>query len=341
MKRPLSLDIALIAALTVLLAGCGTQQTGAGLVAVANTHTHAGFDSTVLTADQARALTSDVAPLARLAEVVYRYDIDTPEQRVVDGCDYPPEVSVPGQSGWRRLDQQLIRTLGQRSGTPAAGPLLPCRSGPGLAYDTFVRLDPDGAPLQAVIAFRGTENNRAEWRADWWANLSQLPLGVIDNAQFRSTREEGAKLIGALSAWLPARAPNAACKGRQAPIELTGHSLGGGLAQHLAYASDPCSVLRTVTFNTSPVTGWFYLYWRDGLKTREPAILRVYMDGEILAYVRKVTTRFTFPREQRTDYSMMFSKETSGKHGMRLLATQLGEHALGPERNALAGAGAD
>jgi hypothetical protein len=326
-------------AFLVLLSACATQAQTSTLVAVASKHSSAGFEDQTLNDVETRALANELAPFAVLAELVYRYDIRSAEDRVTKGCAYDRDVVGIRIPGWHRLDKELIAELDKRTGSKFAAVVNPCRSGKGLAYDTFMRLDASGKPMQAVIAFRGTENNLVEFFPDWWANLSQVDFGIGDNVQFRAARVEGGKLITALSAWLPRLAANDACKrsnpqGQQVPIELVGHSLGGSLAQHLAYASEPCQVLRTVTFDTSPVTGYFYLQRKEMIRTPEPDIERVYMNGEALAFVRKVTTRFTFPRERRIDYKLSFpgvSGNLGALHSMALLSTHLNLFASEPD----------
>jgi len=74
-------------------------------------------------------------------------------------------------------------------------------------------------------------------------------------------------------------------------VTATGHSLGGGLAQHLAYSST--QVARALVFDPSPVTGWFDIdpSLRDRA-TRALYVARISEKGEILATVRNTIRKF-------------------------------------------------
>jgi pimeloyl-ACP methyl ester carboxylesterase len=88
--------------------------------------------------------------------------------------------------------------------------------------------------------------------------------------------------------------------GKPIPIYLTGHSLGGGLAQHVAFVADKM-VKATYTFDTSPVTHWSQLPKDE--QSRDPVIYRVFQERESLEILRNLTTRFTTLSYRRTDYA--------------------------------------
>ena len=74
----------------------------------------------------------------------------------------------------------------------------------------------------------------------------------------------------------------------------TGHSLGGGLAQQLAYALPACALVPRVkkvyAFDPSPVTGYFSVSRTlRGQNKKGLLIDRIYERGEILAYIRSIT----------------------------------------------------
>jgi hypothetical protein len=79
----------------------------------------------------------------------------------------------------------------------------------------------------------------------------------------------------------------------------TGHSLGGGLAQQFAYAlpvnAEGLRTAQVYAFDPSPVTGFFSVKksLRDANR-RDMAIDRIYERGEVLAYLRSLTS-FVFP----------------------------------------------
>ena len=68
-------------------------------------------------------------------------------------------------------------------------------------------------------------------------------------------------------------------------IITTGHSLGGGLAQHACYISD--EVKTAYVFNSSPVTGYTdFAAWQRLLHVQGVRIHRLYERGEVLEILR-------------------------------------------------------
>ncbi|RSZ61038.1 hypothetical protein HF313_16815 [Massilia atriviolacea] len=335
-------------AMTLLSAGCATVGETSPTI-FESARTGDGKYERALSSLEVLDLTRDWVPYAEMADTVYRREFyRDAKRRIAEGCDY---VSAPTGSvlslglprDWVRLDRAMIDKFGLERGEPAGSPLRPCRSGKGLNYETYVLLDAAGRPAQAAIAFRGTENTRYQWTSDWVANFSNVDFGVGGNRQFTEAKEEGARLINALARVLPKVASSSVCAqasgkldGVQAPIDLVGHSLGGGLAQHLAYASLACDVRKTIAFDSSPATGWFYLHHRELVRTADPDISRVYIDGEALSFVRKVSTTFNSPRESRRDYRVIFPGVTGhafALHSMALLSTHIKLAASMPIEN--------
>lgn len=135
----------------------------------------------------------------------------------------------------------------------------------GLSYSYFFRESPD--KLEVLVAFRGTEVSDV---GDWWANFSWFtrPFGFKDEYDY--AREEFSKIrqqaIGL-------------AKGRLISYIATGHSLGGGLAQHVAY-SFPCT--SAAVFNTSPVVN------KDRLKAPyDTHIVLIYENNDELTKIKK------------------------------------------------------
>jgi hypothetical protein len=126
---------------------------------------------------------------------------------------------------------------------------------------------------EAVIAFRGSD---ARDIGDWLSNFRWfIASPLID--QYDEVRNEIRGIVGRIAA--------AGC--RHPRIIATGHSLGGGLAQHAAYASPRIDYVYA--FDPSPVTGYFDVPWA----TRQEAIQhfgtdRVYEAGEILSLPRYI-----------------------------------------------------
>ena len=121
-------------------------------------------------------------------------------------------------------------------------------------------------------------------------------------------------------------------------LVATGHSLGGGLAQHLAYSlpSDrmPDGTLTprvnpVHVFDPSPVTGWFSVD-RNVRETNAKGLRidRAFEHGEILAYLRLIMSYINPPtandpsiREIR--YNFVDSINPLSSHSMRLIACEL------------------
>jgi hypothetical protein len=113
----------------------------------------------------------------------------------------------------------------------------------GLALDYYIN-DSDPEVYKVLIAFRGTEFDSFD---DWYANLSWLTQLLPFKNQYDYSREAVAEI----------RTKVTAVKGQKKVSYIaTGHSLGGGLAEHVADAF-PCT--SAVVFDTSFVVNRFRL----------------------------------------------------------------------------------
>lgn len=225
--------------------------------------------------EPAAPIVNRFALMALFARTVYRKDIADEAERKKNGCNYlvHPPGDLPETLRWKRLD---------RNGA--------CYNSGGLFFETYVHDNGQATFDRAVIAFRGTE---FKTYADWKANLS----GMIPSRknEYLAAKAAVLPLIQALK--------SAGVK----EIYLTGHSLGGGLAQEIAYLS--ADVTATYTFNTSPVTGWMKQKFVGNVVVDNPVVHRVYMSKEVLSYIRKVTSHFNHKLPNRTDY--MFNYVTT------------------------------
>lgn len=107
----------------------------------------------------------------------------------------------------------------------------------GLSYDVYYHDTPER--LDVMVAYRGTDDGLDR---DWIANLSWLTQWFNPWDQYRQARNEYEGIME--------RAIKAA-NGKPVAFVATGHSLGGGLAQHVAHVH-PCT--SAIVFNTSFVT---------------------------------------------------------------------------------------
>jgi hypothetical protein len=137
----------------------------------------------------------------------------------------------------------------------------------GLQYQVWRRRDCS----EAVIAFRGSDGGDA---GDWISNFRWfIARPVFDEYDQVQTAIPGIidKLV------------SSGCRPRR--ILATGHSLGGGLSQHVAYA-DP-RIDYVYAFDPSPVTVFFGVPLPARMAAAEKlGIDRVYESGEILSLPR-------------------------------------------------------
>lgn len=155
-----------------------------------------------------------------------------------DTVKYAVERRELARRGWQpfAFRHQLVPQRGQRM----AG---------GLVYDAWVHTAPGTRPL-AVLVFRGT--NYQEF-ADWVANTRPLTNrpGLWD--QYEQARALAPVVVAKLDS----------AYGPRLRIFATGHSLGGGLAQHAGYTCP--RIEKIFAFNSSPLTGYFDVAKKDRL----------------------------------------------------------------------------
>ncbi|HRD76342.1 MAG TPA: hypothetical protein PK264_10425 [Hyphomicrobiaceae bacterium] len=136
-----------------------------------------------------------------------------------------------------------------------------------LAMDVYHRDTP--ARLEVLVAFRGTQSLDA---SDWLANMSWAlawaPIATRYDearAEFREVRKAAFKTAGT----------------KKVAFIAAGHSLGGGLAQHIAYAY-PC--VSAAIFNSSFVTNQFRL----AEPNTKAQIIHVFEDLDELTRLRRL-----------------------------------------------------
>jgi hypothetical protein len=182
------------------------------------------------------------------------------------------------------------------------------------------------SPLQVVVVFRGTDS----WK-DWVSNLRWILRWILrfvpgweDQYHFVSRRvgEEFSQ-----------RMLSGNGKYRNATVFATGHSLGGGLAQHFAYSLKPDTrvprVSRVFAFDPSPVTGWSSVdsHVREG-NARGLKTDRIFEHGEILAYIRLLLSYLSpppaiNPSVTEIRYNFVPSINPLSSHSMRQLSCDL------------------
>jgi hypothetical protein len=211
----------------------------------------------------------------------------------------------------------------------------------GLFLMVFER---ETSPREIVVVFEGTNF----WESpDWMANLRwflRFIPGYEDqytttasrvSAEFFHRLREQPDRYRVNGADPVLRHPG----GDPIRIVATGHSLGGGLAQHFAYTfkQDPAQatgprVSEVFAFNASPVTGWYSAddpprsHNANGLQ-----IHRIFEHGEVLAYIRLMTSRLAMSRSNPAIWEYRYNFDARANiirnHSMRALACGLAKAA--------------
>lgn len=192
----------------------------------------------------------------------------------------------------------------------------------GLYYEVWKNNVVDDSTVVAIV-FKGTESfndwkTNSRWirrlfksrKYDYYEQLDHVADSIINSIRNHIPRDS-IKIITA------------------------GHSLGGGLAQFMAYRIDE---IKTVyAFNSSPVTGYYDLT-RDKriMNSRGCKIFRIYESGEVLSTVRKfMTILYPAPLVKTRNPALIrvrtsFTSDSSiiSQHSMSVLARNLNQIKL-------------
>lgn len=190
----------------------------------------------------------------------------------------------------------------------------PCEDDTGLFFRVWMR---EAGTRQVVVAFRGTWGFK-----DWlYGNLHWATRFLPMEDQYSRARKAMQRVFE--------RFPDDPRKLTR--FYATGHSLGGGLAQHILY-SYPQKVLQAIAFDPSSVTGFVDQPAANQVSAcecdssdlnGEPRIFRVYDAYEVLANLRIFHKTFLPP--ERHIQEVRFPNAAS--HSMNGLALYLMGHA--------------
>lgn len=226
-------------------------------------------------------------------------------------ADYSQPLNTPGWQRWTNFPSE--ETIAHAEDT-------------GLYVEVMQNKD------RIAIVFRGTEFT--SWR-DWksnlrWFRIAHLLPFVKD--QYTVTAETiGKEFVDAVIEK----------QLQECRIIATGHSLGGGLAQHLAYSlpstntksGEYVRVGKVYAFDPSPVTGWSTAGPRKHDNVKGLNIDRAFEHGEALAYIRLLISYIYPPpalepsvREIR--FNVVETSNPFKNHSMRLLAVALMRESL-------------
>lgn len=191
------------------------------------------------------------------------------------------------------------------------------------------------SPVVAVV-FRGTDASWTDWRSNLRWILRFVPFYSFVDDQYTVVANEFAKeFLDLLAEKIP---DTKGADSRNVRIIATGHSLGGGLAQHFAYALPSTSsdgsklprVSHVSAFDPSPVTGWYSVKDEEQRETnaRGLKIDRIFEHGEALAYIRLLLSYVNPPSEvnpsvREVRYNYVQSWNPFKSHSIRMLACNL------------------
>lgn len=198
-------------------------------------------------------LVDKIRPYAAMSELAYRRSLTEMPQ---DEAGKKEELELRAE-GWAQLDKWLTAQRWQLFGhkTYPSGE----KSDETLECDLWI--NKGAVPPQVVVAFRGTDGDE---------NREREQYAAVHTPAFRSDVMEAASAAG----------PDAV-------LTATGHSLGGGLAQHLFYYSQlwPINVKQVTVFDPSPLTGKEFGSERERNEAR----------SRFTTLLAAATTRWRFP----------------------------------------------
>lgn len=199
-------------------------------------------------------------------------------------------------------------------------------SNEGLAMEVWEK---ESSPPVIAVVFRGTQFT--SWH-DWKSNLRWFLRYVP------FYHDQYTIVAGKVGREFVERLVRERPDDKEVRIVATGHSLGGGLAQHFAYSLPVVKgregtplyrVSEVYGFDPSPVTGWSSV--DSGVRkinARGLKIDRAFEHGEVLAYVRLLLGYVNPPSAadpaiRQIRYNCMKCANVVKSHSMRLLACTL------------------
>lgn len=259
-----------VAMLGTILQGCASTGGKEKKDSLAFMRTSQKRAAAELKSDQANTYAVMAVPFSRVASDAYcKYLVGIKStKQITEECESLP--ALLSTTGWIQLYHSNNILSKEERAT-------------GLEFVAFGRDGPKSVG-EIIIGFRGTDfTSLSDWRSNlrWITRI--LPLPGYD--QYQVVHSHTKELVDLALKEANNKIPSAV----RFDVYSTGHSLGGGLAQLLAYSDS--RVKGAVVFDPSPVTGYNQLVTDEQVNC-SARVVRIYERGEALQYVRSVLRRF-------------------------------------------------
>ena len=251
------------------------------------------------------SLATELEPLAWMAALAYCNAEPPSLVAPADNCNQRIAESALAMQGWKELQHHSSFLQGYGE------------SMSNLAFTVYGRRSSVPDTVDLAIAFRGSTGNGADWKSNFRWVLRVLP--GADHYNIVASRADEIIERSIASARKQIQDTD------KFRLLAVGHSLGGGLAQLMAYrVNRPNVTVAAVAFDTTVVTGYITMVSDEQVNCRVP-IWRVEERGEFLAPVRAVFREFYRWDEniRRVKYNFQHNRNAFSQHSIHRLARSI------------------